>query len=82
MFCSEDIECLGQQHNSCALVGDGVLELLVLLLTVFACALHLHLHHGSLYLQLLNLHNEGLDGQIQILNLGLKVTLLTLRLLR
>ena len=71
MFCSEDIECLEQQHNSCALVGDGVLELLFLLLTVFACAVHLH-----------NLHNEGLDGQFQILNLGLKVTLLTLLFLR
>ena len=50
IFCSEDVECLEQQHNACALVGDGLLELLVLLLTVFACALHLHLHHGSLVL--------------------------------
>ena len=50
IFCSEDIECLEQQHNACTLVGDGLLELLVLLLTVFACALHLHLHHGNLVL--------------------------------
>jgi len=35
---------------TCAPVGDGLLELLVLLLMAFACALHLHLHHGNLVL--------------------------------
>ena len=74
------LECLGGRHNTCALIGNGHLELLALFLTVFACSLHLRLHLCNLSLQQPNLHSDGLDGQFQVLNFGLTARLLALLL--
>ena len=75
--CSENVECLGERRNACALIGDGQPEFLALF-SVFVCSFHLRLQLCNLGLQLLNLHSASLDGQFQVRNLGLTARVLAL----
>ena len=54
------------------LVGDGLLELGVLLLAVLASALHLDLHIGDLLLQGIDLLGENFDLSGELIDLGVE----------
>mmetsp|Transcript_30933 Transcript_30933/g.67888 ORF Transcript_30933/g.67888 Transcript_30933/m.67888 type:complete len:317 (-) Transcript_30933:962-1912(-) len=54
-----------------ALIRDDLLELLVLRSPIFACTLNGDLRAGNNFLELDNLLFEGVDGCLQLINLGL-----------
>mmetsp|Transcript_80357 Transcript_80357/g.204357 ORF Transcript_80357/g.204357 Transcript_80357/m.204357 type:complete len:372 (-) Transcript_80357:496-1611(-) len=70
-----------EQLLSLALVGDRHLELLVLFFTVLTSTLQLHLHLRDLSLQAVNCLSQGLDGHLQVLDLGDEILLLAVLVL-
>merc|ERR1719174_2347132 len=70
-----------QQLLGCALICNGHLELLVLLLTVLTGTLHLRLHLSDLRLEIVEIGSELLDVHVEVIDAGLEVVLLTSLLL-
>merc|ERR1719327_837397 len=75
----EAVEGLRQDRLRGALVGDGLLELLVLHLAVLTRALDLHLHLRDLGLLRLDVLGQGVNRRLQVFDVRLEVGLLVLR---
>merc|ERR1719506_250604 len=74
----QDVEGSSQQLLGGTLIGNCSLELFVLLLAVFSSPLHLDLHLSHLALELGNGIREGLDGVLEVFDLGSEVRLCAL----
>merc|ERR1719263_681443 len=73
----EDVQSCGQKLLRGTLVGDNLLELLVLLLAVLTCTLQFGVELSNLRLECVDLSGQSLDSQIEVLNEGNEVVLLT-----
>merc|ERR1719238_1599251 len=70
-----------QQLLCCSLVCHSGLKFLVLLLAVFTCTFHLHLHLFDFRLESIDLSSQSFDCHLQVFNLGNQIRLLTFFLL-
>merc|ERR1719215_944085 len=73
----DDVQRRCQKLLRGTLISHNLLELLVLLLTLFTSTLQLHVELSDLRLKSVNLRSQSLDGQVEILNKGEEIFLFT-----